>query len=42
MAWRLAQIEESIARYLQQLDSADRQKPSETVVAKTGRLKEKI
>jgi len=25
---RMAQIEESVARYLQQLDSADRQEPS--------------
>src|SRR3989454_9299231 len=29
MARRLAQIEESVVRYLQQLDSADRQEPSE-------------
>jgi transposase len=29
MERRLAQIEESVARYLQQLDSADRQEPSE-------------
>ena len=42
MARRLAQIEESIARYLQQLDSADRQEPSEAVLIKTTRLKEKI
>jgi transposase len=39
---RLAQIEESVARYLQQLDTADRQEPSETLKAKTSRLKEKI
>ena len=39
---RLAQIEESVARYLQQLDSADRQEPSEALQAKTTRLKEKI
>jgi ParB-like chromosome segregation protein Spo0J len=29
MERRLAQIEESVARYLRQLDSADRQEPSE-------------
>ena len=39
---RLAQIEESVARYLDQLDSADRQEPSEALQAKTTRLKEKI
>jgi transposase len=38
----LAQIEESIARYLHQLDSADRQEPSEAILTKTTRLKEKI
>jgi hypothetical protein len=42
MARRLAQIEESVARYLQQLDSADRQGPSEALDTKTARLKEKI
>ena len=42
MARRLAQIEESIARYLSQLDSADRQEPSEAILTKTTRLKEKI
>src|SRR5882672_7446768 len=39
---RLAQIEESVARYLQQLDTADRQEPSEALKTKTSRLKEKI
>src|SRR3954467_9568211 len=39
---RLAQIEESVARYLSQLDTADRQEPSEALKAKTSRLKEKI
>ncbi len=39
---RMAQIEESVARYLQQLDTADRQEPSETLKTKVGRLKEKI
>jgi transposase len=42
MARRVAQIEESIARYLHQLDSADRQEPSEAILTKTGRLKAKI
>ncbi len=42
MERRMAQIEESVARYLQQLDSADRQEPSEVLKAKTERLKEKI
>jgi transposase len=42
MERRLAQIEESVARYLQQLDSADRQEPSEALTTKTTRLKEKI
>src|SRR5438034_2119345 len=39
---RMAQIEESVARYLQQLDSADRQEPSEALKTKTSRLQEKI
>src|SRR5947208_1274317 len=39
---RRAQIEESVARYLQQLDTADRQEPSEALKIKTSRLKEKI
>src|SRR6184192_2565306 len=42
MERRLAQIEESVARYLRQLDSADRQEPSEACETKTTRLKEKI
>jgi transposase len=42
MERRMAQIEESVARYLQQLDSADRQEPSEALKTKTNRLKEKI
>src|SRR5262245_50525780 len=42
MERRMAQIEESVARYLQQLDTADRQEPSEMLEAKTSRLKEKI
>jgi hypothetical protein len=39
---RMAQIVESVARYLQQLDSADRQEPSEVLKTKTSRLTEKI
>ncbi len=42
MKRRLAQIEESVARYLGQLDSADRQEPSEALAMRTTRLKEKI
>ncbi|MGA2892485.1 MAG: IS1182 family transposase, partial [Xanthobacteraceae bacterium] len=42
MERRMAQIEESVARYLQQLDAADRQEPSEGLQTKTTRLKEKI
>src|SRR4051794_30693981 len=39
---RLAQIEESVARYLSQLDTADLQEPSEALAAKTAHLKEKL
>jgi transposase len=39
---RRAQIEESVARYLQQLDTADRHEPTEALTARTTRLKEKI
>jgi transposase len=42
MERRVAQIEESVARYLHQLDSADRQEPSDARTTKTTRLKEKI
>ncbi len=42
MQRRMAQIEESVERYLQQLDSADRQQRSEALTAKTTRLKDKI
>jgi transposase len=42
MARRLAQIEASVARYLQQLDTADRQEPSEALVTKITGLREKI
>jgi Transposase DDE domain len=39
---RRAQIEESVARYLQQLDTADRHERTEALTARTTRLKEKI
>ena len=47
MQRRLAQIEESVARYLSQLDTTDRQiaageAPSEALAARTTRLKEKL
>jgi transposase len=42
MERRMAQIEESVARYLEQLDTADRQEPSKALKTKTSRLKEKI
>ncbi len=40
--WRRAQLEESVARYLSQLDTADRQQPSEALAAKVTRLTEKL
>ncbi len=42
MKRRMAQIEESVARYLRQLDSADRQEPSPALAMRTKRLEEKI
>jgi transposase len=39
---RRAQLEESVARYLAQLDTADLQDPSEALAAKTVHLKEKL
>jgi transposase len=42
MERRVAQIEESVARYLSQLDTADRQEPSEILAGRTAHLKEKI
>jgi Transposase DDE domain/Transposase domain (DUF772) len=39
---RRAQLEESVARYLDQLDTADRQEPTEALVSKVSRLKEKL
>src|SRR5689334_25399180 len=38
----MGQIEESVARYLHQLDSADRQEPSLARTTKSTRLKEKL
>jgi transposase len=42
MQRRMAQIEKSVARYLDQLDSADRQEPSEARTMQVTRLTEKI
>jgi len=42
MERRLAQIDESVARYLSQLDTADLQEPWEALAAKTAHLKEKL
>ncbi len=42
MKRRMEQIEESVERYLHQLDSADRQEPSCAKTTKTARLKDKI
>jgi transposase len=39
---RRTQLEESVARYLAQLDTADRQEPSEELAAKAEHLKEKL
>jgi len=42
MRRRLEQIEDSVARYLHQMDSADRQEPSAARTTRTSRLAEKI
>ncbi len=39
---RRAQLEESVARYLSQLDTADRHEPTEALAAKVTRLTEKL
>ena len=39
---RRAQLEESVARYLAQLDTADRQEPTEALAAKTKHLNEEL
>jgi hypothetical protein len=39
---RRAQLEESVARYLSQLDTAERQEPTEALAAKVTRLTEKL
>ena len=39
---RRAQLDESVARYLDQLDTADRQEPTEALSVKTKHLKEKL
>ena len=42
MERRRAQLEESVTRYLSQLDTADLQEPTEALAAKTKHLKEKL
>ena len=42
MERRLAQIEESVARYLSQLDTADRQEPTQALATRAAHLKEKL
>ncbi len=42
LARRLQQIEESVQRYLHQLDSADRQEPTAAIAARVERLTDKI
>jgi transposase len=39
---RRAQLDQSVARYLSQLDTADRQEPTEALAVKTERLQEKL
>jgi hypothetical protein len=39
---RRTQLEESVARYLAQLDTADRQEPSESIELEKTHLKEKL
>jgi transposase len=42
MERRPAQVEDSVARYLSQLDTADRQEPSDALAVKAAHLKEKL
>jgi uncharacterized protein YmfQ (DUF2313 family) len=42
MKRRMAQIVESVERYIHQLESADRQEQTNAIVMRTKRLKEKI
>jgi transposase len=42
MARRMKQIEDSVARYLHQLDSADRQEPTAAIASRVDRLHDKI
>ena len=42
MERRLGQIEESVARYLSQLDTADLQEPSEALAIRTSHIKDKL
>ena len=39
---RRAQLEESVLRYLRQLETADRQEPTEALATKSAHLKEKL
>jgi len=42
MARRMQQIDDSVARYLHQLDSADRQEPTAAIISRVDRLHDKI
>jgi transposase len=42
MARRMKQIDDSVSRYLHQLDSADRQEPTAAITSRVNRLREKI
>jgi len=42
MARRMKQIDDSVSRYLHQLDSADRQEPTAAITSRVNRLQEKI
>ena len=42
MARRMKQIDDSVARYLHQLDSADRQEPTAAITSRVNRLQDKI
>lgn len=42
MARRMKQIEDSVTRYLHQLDSADRQEPTVAITSRVNRLQQKI
>ena len=42
MARRMKQIDESVSRYLHQLDSADRQEPTAAITSRVERLRDKV